>query len=186
MDAAERLLVDVGFAGITARSLADEAGGNHGLIHYYFGSMEELFLRVLERFTNRLVARQREMYSAHEPYIEKWRRAMGYLEEDRPYQKIWYELQAMAWNRPEYQERMAQVLGAWRDAMRASVAEAISRYDLERGPLSVEAWITLIVSFNEGLILERLSGIEHGHDQLLAEIEGWLAGMEAEARKAEG
>jgi hypothetical protein len=26
---------------------------------------------------------------------------MRYLDEDRPYQKIWYELQALAWNRPE-------------------------------------------------------------------------------------
>ena len=51
LDAAERLLIEVGYAGISTRRLADEAGANHGLVHYYFGSMEELFLRVLERFT---------------------------------------------------------------------------------------------------------------------------------------
>ena len=39
------------------------AGVNHGLVHYYFGSMEELFLQVLERFTERLIARQRAMYA---------------------------------------------------------------------------------------------------------------------------
>ncbi len=62
LDAAERLLIGVGYAGISTRRLAEEAGANHGLVHYYFGSMENLFVRVLERFTDRLIARQREMY----------------------------------------------------------------------------------------------------------------------------
>ena len=48
LDAAERLLVDVGYGAITARKLAEEAGANLGLVHYYFGSMEELFLRHYE------------------------------------------------------------------------------------------------------------------------------------------
>ena len=61
LDAAERLLVEVGFAGITTRKLAEEAGANHGLVHYYFGSMEQLYVRVLERFTARLIARQRNL-----------------------------------------------------------------------------------------------------------------------------
>ena len=54
LDAAERLLITEGYAGVSVRRLAEEAGANHGLVHYYFGSMEELFLRVLERFTDRL------------------------------------------------------------------------------------------------------------------------------------
>ena len=64
LDAAERLLVDVGYAAVTTRRLAEEAGVNHGLVHYYFGSMEKLLVRVLERFTERLIARQRELYAA--------------------------------------------------------------------------------------------------------------------------
>ena len=57
LDAAERLLIEVGYSGISTRRLAEEAGANHGLVHYYFGSMENLFVRVLERFTERLIAR---------------------------------------------------------------------------------------------------------------------------------
>src|SRR5579864_3062598 len=83
LDAAERLLVSVGYANITTRKLAEEAGLNHGLVHYYFGSMQELLVQVLERFTDRLIARQRAMYAANIPFIEKWRTAMRYLEEDR-------------------------------------------------------------------------------------------------------
>ena len=181
LDAAERLLVEVGYAGITTRRLAEEAGANHGLVHYYFGSMEELLFQVLERFTDRLVARQREMYASDLPYLEKWRTAMRYLDEDRPYQKIWWELQAMAWNRPEYRERVQQVHAAWCDAMRGTVREAVARYRLDGGPLDADAWVTLIVAMNEGIILERLAGIRTGHDELLAAIDGWLARLDAEA-----
>src|SRR5436189_3618214 len=80
LDAAERLLVEVGHAGISTRRLAAEAGANHGLVHYYFGSMDELFVQVLERFTDRLVARQREMYAGEGPFVEKWRAAWRFQE----------------------------------------------------------------------------------------------------------
>ena len=181
LDAAERLLVDIGYAAITTRRLADEAGANLGLVHYYFGSMEELFLQVLERFTDQLITRQRAMYGAPGPYIEKWREAMRYLDDDRPYQKIWWELQAMAWNRPEFRPRVARVHKAWCEAMRGAVAEALKRYKLEDGELSTDAWITLIVTVNEGIILERLSGIDRGHKELLAAIDRWLESKEKKA-----
>src|SRR5690348_15706035 len=109
LDAAERLLVDMSWSDVTVRRLATEAGLNHGLVHYYFGSMEELFVQVLERFTARLIERQREMYAGDAPFVEKWRTAVSYLDTDREsgYQKIWYELQSMAWNRPALRERIA-------------------------------------------------------------------------------
>ena len=68
-----------GHAGITTRRLAEEAGVNHGLVHYYFGSNENLLARALERFTERLIERQRALYAADVPFIEKWRTAMRYL-----------------------------------------------------------------------------------------------------------
>ena len=177
LDAAERMLIEVGHAGITTRRLADEAGVNHGLVHYYFGSMEELLLRVLERFTDRLIARQRAMYASPAPFAVRWRTAMRYLEQDRPYQKIWFELQAMGWNDPGIRTRLAKVHRAWRDAMRDAVRGALDDAGLGDDPLSLEAWITLIVTMNEGIILERLSGIERGHDELLEGVDRWIAGL---------
>src|SRR5215813_15451859 len=78
LDAAERLLVREGAAGISTRQLAVEAGQNHGLVHYYFGSVDELLLQALERFSGRVLDRQRAMYGSDAPFIEKWRAAMGF------------------------------------------------------------------------------------------------------------
>ena len=172
LDASERLLVSVGHAGITTRRLAVEAGANHGLVHYYFGSMENLLARVLERFTDRLIARQREMYTAPDiPFVEKWRAAMGYLDADREYQKVWYELQALAWNRPELRERVARVDAEWRAVLTEAFAEPRERYGID---MPLDALVSFVVTFNEGIILERLSGIETGQAELLEWIDGWL------------
>jgi AcrR family transcriptional regulator len=175
LDAAERLLAESGHAGITTRRLAEEAAANHGLVHYYFGSIENLLVRVLERFTERLIERQRRMYASDAPFIEKWRTAMHYLDADRDYQRIWYELQALAWSRPELRERVARVSGEWRSVLRDALAEPLERYDL---PISLEALVALVVTFNEGMILERLSGIESGHAELLERIDAWLVEKE--------
>ena len=168
LDAAERLLLDVGGAGITTRRVAKEAGVNHGLVHYYFESVENLLVRVLERFTDALIARQRELYAADLPFIEKWRAAMSYLEQDRPYQKVWFELQALAWNRPELRARIVGVNDAWR----AVLAEAFAPVRAElRIEMPLAALVSLVITFNEGIMLERLSGIEAGQGELLAWIE---------------
>src|SRR5262249_39888721 len=102
LDAAERLLVRNGAAGISTRALAQEADQNHGLVHYYFGSVDELLLQALERFTNRVLERQRAMYETDTPFIEKWRAAMSFIDEDLAsgYPKVWAELEALAWNKP--------------------------------------------------------------------------------------
>lgn len=181
LDAAERLLVGVGYAGITTRRLAEEAKANHGLVHYYFGSMENLLVRVLERFTERMIERQRAMYATEIPFIERWRTAMLYLVADREYQKVWLELQALAWNRPELQARIAHVNDEWRAVLTEAFAQPRERYGIE---MPLEALVSLVITFNEGIILERLSGIERGHAELLEWIDGWLAAKEERWRRS--
>jgi len=171
LDAAERLLVEVGAAGITTRRVAEAAGANHGLVHYYFGSVEQLLVRVLERFTERLIERQRQLYATDVPFLEKWRTAMAYLEEDRPYQKIWFELQAMSWNRPELRERLVRVHSEWRAVLSEAFARARDELGLD---VPLEALVSLVYTFNEGIMLDRLSGIEAEHRVLLEWIDSWL------------
>jgi AcrR family transcriptional regulator len=173
LDAAERLLVEVGHGGITTRRLAEEAGVNHGLVHYYFGSNENLLIRALERFTDRLIARQRELYASDEPFVEKWRTAMRYLvSEDVSYEKVWLELQALAWNNPDLRDRLALVNAEWR----AVLTEAFAEPHRELGiTMPLDALVSLVITFNLGIIVERLGGIEAGHAELLEWIDGWLS-----------
>ena len=182
LDAAERLLVDLGYAGITTRRLAEEAGVNHGLVHYYFGSIEQVLVRTLERFTDRLIARQRAMYAAPDvPFIEKWRTAIRYLvAEDVAYEKVWWELQALSWNRPDLRERVAHVNDEWRAVLTEAFADPRERYGID---MPLDALVSLVMTVNEGIILERLSGIETGHRELLDWIDAWMEDREKRWRR---
>ena len=173
LDAAERLLADVGYAGITTRRLAEEAGINHGLVHYYFGSNENLLVQALERFTGRLITRQRELYAADLPFADKWRTAMHYLvSDDVSYQKTWLELQALAWNNPDIRARLARVNAEWRAVLTEAFEQP--RHELGIG-LPLPALVSLVMTFNLGIIIERLGGIETGHRELLDWIDQWIS-----------
>ena len=145
LDAAERLLADVGYAGITTRRLAEEGGLNHGL----------------------------ELYAADRPFADKWRTAMRYLvSEDVSYQKIWLELQALAWNNPDIRARLARVNAEWR----AVLTEALDQPRRELGiALPLEGLVSLVMTFNLGIIIERLGGIQTAHRDLLEWIERWIS-----------
>jgi AcrR family transcriptional regulator len=180
LDAAERLLVEQGYSGITSRALAAEAGVNNGLVHYYFGSMEEVLVQVLERFTERLIVRQREMYGGPGSFLEKWRTAWRYQEDDlrAGYSKIWLELQALAWNRPQLRERIARVDAEWRAVLCEAIGRALEEYGVAE-TFPPGAVVALVMTFAQGFALERLSGVTEGHAELLGWIDAWLQALEA-------
>ena len=172
-DAAERLLVDVGYAGITTRRLAEEAGVNHGLVHYYFGSNENLLLQMLERFTARLIERQEALYASDVPFVEKWRTAMAHLmSDDVAYEKVWLELQALGWNNAELRERLARVNDEWRRVLTGAFEVPHRELGIQ---MPLDALVSLVMTFNIGIMVERMSDIDAGHQQLLDWIDEWLS-----------
>lgn len=174
LDAAERLLVGVGHAGISTRRLAQEADVNHGLVHYYFGSMDNVLVQTLRRFTARLVERQRALYAADVPFIDKWRTAMAHLTgDDAAYAKVWLELQALAWNNAALRAHLADVDAEWRGVLTEAFAVPRKEYGID---MPLDALVSLVMTFNLGIMLERQCGIDTGHRALLDWIDGWLDG----------
>jgi AcrR family transcriptional regulator len=185
LDAAESLLEEVGYAGITVRKLAERAGVNHGLVHYYFGSMQDLLLQVVERFTEGLIERQRAMYAQDIPFIEKWRQAMQFLDEDSRsgYQKIWFELQAMGWNDARVRARLQSVHQQWVDVVGPAFERGLAELGVDTEVYPARAVASLVITFNEGIMVERLAGVDSGHRPLLDMIDRRLERLE-EARHA--
>ena len=181
LEAAERLLIEKGHAAITVRSVAAEAGVNHGLVRYYFSTLDNLLLESFERFSNQLFERQRSLYAEDRPFIEKWRTAMGYIEaEDRQsgYSKLWLEMQSIAWNRPDLRARLQQITRQWRTILTNAFAEAMDDYGIDTDQFPVEGIVSLVMTFNGGLQLEAVGGITDGHDVLLTMIGDHLQQLE--------
>ena len=145
-------------------------------------------LAVLERFTQRLIERQRAMYAREVPFREKWLEAMGYMEADLEagYPKVWLELQALGWNRPELRSRVAGVNEAWRNVLRDAFAEAREEYGLTEEQLPLEAAVSLVMTFTQGVEVERLSGISTGHAELVLWFNTWLLVLERGRKVRDG
>ena len=57
LDAAEQLLLEEGYAAVTSRRVAAKAGLKPQLVHYYFRTMDDLFLEVFRRRAEENLAR---------------------------------------------------------------------------------------------------------------------------------
>jgi len=186
MDAAERLLYEVGYAGVTTRAVAEEAGVNHGLVHYYFGSMEELLTQTLERFVEQLALALEALYAdPNLTFAEKWRLGSQFWvdEPTSRFPKILLELLAMGWNMPALRARLTEVHAQFRAIFEHHFGQALQDYDLDDSQVPLKVIVAAVTSFQLGLIVEGLSGVEEGHQDLLDWIQQWIDALETKSTK---
>jgi AcrR family transcriptional regulator len=186
MDAAEHLLYEVGYAGVTTRAVAEAAGVNHGLVHYYFGSMEELLTQTLARFVEQLAEALEGLYAdPNLTFAEKWRLGSQFWvdEPTSRFPKILLELLAMGWNMPGLRTRLTEVHARFRTIFERPFGQALRDYGLDESQFPLTVIVAAVTSFQLGLIVEGLSGVEVGHQELLDWIQRWIDDLEAKTTK---
>src|SRR5688500_3433923 len=72
IDAAEQLLLEDGYASVTTRRLASKANLKSQLVHYYFESIDDVFVAVIRRRATRNLQRTIEMISLDRPFEALW------------------------------------------------------------------------------------------------------------------
>ncbi len=182
LDAAEQLLYEVGYAGVTTRAVAEAAGLNHGLVHYYFGSMDELLSQTLQRFVEQLAEALDSLYA--DPglsFAEKWRLGSQFWVEEPTsrFPKILLELLAMGWNMPSLRMRLTEVHARFRAIFERHFGQAMHDYGLDESKFPLKVIVAAVTSYQLGMIVEGLSGVEEGHRELQTWIQDWIDGLEA-------
>jgi AcrR family transcriptional regulator len=71
LDAAKKVFVRKGMAGARMQDIADEAGINKALLHYYFRSKEVLFEMIFMEAARKLFPRINEIFNSDVPLFEK-------------------------------------------------------------------------------------------------------------------
>lgn len=124
LDAARTCLLRSGYAGLSTRAVAEEAGVGTGHLHYHFGSKRNLVLAVLEAENQRRLARQQEMYGAEHPLWKQWEQACDYLEDDLAsgYVRVLQEMIAAGWTEPDIAAQVRSMLEGWYELL-VEVAE---------------------------------------------------------------
>jgi AcrR family transcriptional regulator len=160
LEAARATLLDGGTGGTSTRAVADRADVPLSLVHYHFGSKQELLAAVLEHENEVLLARQRELYAAPGPLAEKWRTACAFLDEDigSGYVRVLWELWAAGLADEALAERWRSAMGGWRQLLESVVDDWAD--DLEIAlPLTPRAIAALITNIFQGVEVELLAGV---------------------------
>jgi AcrR family transcriptional regulator len=184
LDATERLLIDVGHAGLSIRKITDEAGQAHGSIRYHFGTLENLIVAVVDRQTDRIATRQRAMYESDAPFSVKWRQAMTWFEQDLAsgYPKLVVELGAAAWNLPACRPGHRRTVERWASILRNAVDDAVQQFGLDVDDETIAGVAGLMRTSQQAMLEDRLAGIDTDHTQIVDFITRLIDDLESRAR----
>lgn len=185
LEAAYRRLASDGYTRLNVRDVAAEAGVNHALIHYYFGSKDHLVIAVLDEANQRLLERQMEMYTAPGNFAAKWAQARAFYEQDLAsgFVRVQMELWAASFSNATLRGQFVPRFMDWRRVIGGAVREALAYYQLEL-PVSPEALATWIIDFWLGMEFEMLLGIPESqahHQQALDALQRLLEHFDKQA-----
>jgi AcrR family transcriptional regulator len=128
--AAKGVLLDVGYANLSTRGIAEAAGVPLSQIHYHFGTKQNLMLAVLDMENQRRLARQAAMYEAGKPLWEQWLQACDFFDEDLEsgYVRVLMEMTAAGWSNPEIAEAVSAQVQAWFDLLAQVAQRAVEQF----------------------------------------------------------
>jgi AcrR family transcriptional regulator len=130
LDAARRCLLAEGFAAMSTRKVASEAGVPLSQVHYHFGSKGGMVVALLASENRRLLARQTSMYAQEAPLWKRYEQACDFLEDDLEsgYVRVLQEMIAVGWSTPAVAEILRELLSGWHDLLTEVATEAADRF----------------------------------------------------------
>lgn len=169
LDAAMQLLVEQGYASVTSRKVAAKAGLKPQLVHYYFRTMDDLYLALVERGANQNRERQQNALASPYPLRELWE-----VSTDPTGGILNIEFSALANHRKAIRAELVTLAESFRKQLTEAFATILERYGVSRDELSPEALAVMITGLSQIIVLEKAMGISAGHHELQATVESWI------------
>jgi AcrR family transcriptional regulator len=175
--ATAQIMLEEGYAAATSRRVAAKAGVKPALVHYYFPSMDELFLEVLRKGAEINLQRQREALSDAEPLHALWD-----LNGEQGSQ-LWMEFMALANHRKAIRSEIAAYNARFRDLEEATLTMALRSHGVDTQEFPPVVMSMIVASLARILTLERGLGITRGHSEALAFVERYLGRFDMNAQR---
>ena len=172
IEATAQIMLDDGYAAATSRRVAAKAGVKPALVHYYFPSMDDLFVAVLRDKAEAILERQRQAMAESEPLHALWQLNSAHDSQ------LFTEFLAMANHRKAILSEIVSYAMRFRDIEENAMTLALKArgIDLELFPPVVMSMI--MGSLARMVFHEQGLGITRGHDQARAFIEQCLERFE--------
>jgi len=178
LDRAEELMLEEGYAAVTYRVLAARAGVTGGLVQYYFRTLDDLFLALLGRRSERNVERLQEALE-HRP--DEPLRIVWEFSTDETSAALLTEFLALANHRKSIRAAIHEVIERTRAAQLQVLSERWDDYPDMDG-LSPAALLFLLHGIPKMVMLEEAVGMTSGHREVLALVERHLDALEPQHR----
>jgi AcrR family transcriptional regulator len=172
LDAAELSMQEEGYAAVTSRRLGAKAGVTPQLVHYYFRTMDDLFLALIRRRAEQTLRQAAEALDAGEPLRVLWEQ-----NSDPTGAALNLEFMALANHRKVIRAEMAKFGEQLRAIQRAALEREFSRRGID--PQIPPAVVTvLMASVGRILVLEQAMGMSSAHEETRALVEAALRQFE--------
>jgi AcrR family transcriptional regulator len=171
--AAIKVAVDKGLASTTVRDVAAAMGTSSGLIHHYFGSMDEVLAAAFEHVARQdLELSARMMAEAPDPVeaIRVFFRTYTPADKDWAFQ-LWLDAWAEAARRPAIQATSRRLNLAWQGLLERTIREGVAAGSFTCADPAAAAW--RILSLLDGLALQVVA---HGTTISRADVVAWATG----------
>lgn len=159
-----------GLASTTVRDVAAEMGTSSGLIHHYFGSMDDVLAEAFERVARQdLDASARAMQAAPSPIDALRVFIRGYTPADKDWAfQLWLDAWAEAARRPAVQATSRRLNLAWQGLLEGAIAGGVAAGAFVCPDPSGAAW--RILSLLDGLALQVVA---HGTTIAREDVVAW-------------
>ncbi|BCO37153.1 TetR/AcrR family transcriptional regulator [Mycobacterium heckeshornense] len=151
-------MIEDGYAAATSRRVAAKAGVRPALVHYYFPSMDDLFVAVLRAGAESTLQRQRQALSGDKPLHELWR-----LNSTQGAQ-LMLEFMALANHRKEIRSEIAAYAERYGDMEAAALTKAMRVHGVDMTEFPPAVMSMILTSLARIMLLEQSLGIDRGHE----------------------
>jgi AcrR family transcriptional regulator len=166
LDAAEQLLLDEGYAAVTSRRVATRAGLKPQLVHYYFRTMDDLFLEVYRRRADEGLARFERAITADGSLRTLWQ-----LHADPRGARFTIEFVALANHRKAIRAEIARYAERHRAAQLDALTAALAAAGVATDDLPPTVVLLAMTGLSQVLSLEQALGVTAGHEIATAFVE---------------
>lgn len=178
IDAAVQLLREDGQAAVTCRRLALKTGLSHQIVHYYFRSMEELFLEVIKRACEKRLERYLKTIETKQPLWAQWEQ----LNEIGGVQ-LEMEYMVLANRYPTVKAELANYRTTFRNLQIECLTTLFGHYGVDTKLHSPAVIAVIMSSVSRTMALEAVLGATPAHSETHGFVEGFLTDLEGKRKK---
>lgn len=158
-----------GYAAVTSRQVAAKAGLKPQLVHYYFDTMDDLFLAAFHRLAEGIIHRQSAIDTSERPLRDMWR-----LLTDSRYRLLISEFVALGNHRPKIQAEFIEFGERLRKQQIAVMSRILADKRLPEFPWSPAFTAILLHSLARFLATEGELGVTEGHAGALSVVDWYI------------